>query len=77
MNSTHVFKNLNQDSIRIFDLAGNPAKVACVALDYAKQIHKALICDGQGRSLKAPFDVHNTPQGVSFLCDQIQKTCRR
>ena len=58
MNSKHVFKKVNQDINRIFDQAGHPNKVAIVAIDYAKDAHTTLICDAQGRSFKAPFEVN-------------------
>jgi len=77
MNSTLVFKQRNQDIVRIFERAGNPAKVACVIFDYAKASHKVLICDGNGRSLKEPFDVENSPAGLEFVCRQIDKTRQR
>lgn len=77
MNSKHVFKHLNQDICEIFERAGHPDRVACVILDYAKRSHKALICDGTGRSLKEPFDVENTSDGVEFLVAQIGRSCKR
>jgi transposase len=77
MTSKHVFKHLNQDLIELFDQAGHPDRVACVAIDYAKHMHKALICDGTGRSLKDPFDVENTTAGIEFLVAQIARRCNR
>lgn len=50
MATTHVFKSLNQDICQLFDEAAHPSKVACVIFDYAKSVHKALICDGPGSS---------------------------
>ena len=35
----------------------------CVALDYAKAQHTALICNGLGELLKSAFAVDNTPRG--------------
>jgi transposase len=77
MNSKPVFKSLNQDICEIFDRAGHPKKVMVVALDYAKLTHTALICDGEGTSMKAPFDVENTPEGLRFLQQQIEASMRR
>jgi transposase len=77
MSTKHVFKSLNQDICEIFDQATHPSKVACVIFDYAKSFHKALICDGQGRELKGAFDVENTSAGLTFVCDQISRTCKR
>ncbi len=77
MSNRHVFKQLNQDICQIFDRAESPSRAACVILDYAKQTHKALICDATGRILKNAFDVENSTRGVEFLCIQIAKSCRR
>ena len=77
MNSKHVFKNRNQDIIQLFEKAGQPNKVACVILDYAKWSHKVLICDGTGQSLKQSFDIENTTAGVEFLLGQISRSCNR
>ena len=73
----HVFKKLNQDINRIFDQAGHPNKVAIVAIDYAKTSHTVLICDGQARYFKAPFEVKNNPEGLQYLCAQIAQSCKR
>jgi transposase len=77
MKNHPVFKHVNQDIYEIFDRAEHPQKVLIVALDYAKQTHKALICSGAGASLKAPFDVENTPEGLRFLQKQIEASMRR
>jgi transposase len=77
VNSTLVFKHRNQDIVRIFERAGNPAKVACVIFDYAKASHLAFVCDGEGRNLKDTFEVENSTAGVDFVCQQIAKTCNR
>lgn len=77
MNQHQVFKNLNQDLCEIFQQAEHPKKVMIVALDYAKQTHTALICNGAGTSLKAPFDVENSPEGLRFLQRHIEASMRR
>lgn len=77
MNNHPVFKNVNQDICEIFERAEHPKKVIVVALDYAKQTHTALICNGAGASLKAPFDVENSPEGLRFLQQQIEASMRR
>jgi len=61
----------------IFEKASSPRKVLCVAIDYAKEKHVALCCDGEGDILKKAFDIENNPAGIDFLCDQIQSTARR
>lgn len=77
MNHHQVFKNVNQDLCAIFQRAEHPKKVMIVALDYAKQTHTALICNGAGTSLKAPFDVENSPEGLRFLQQHIEASMRR
>ena len=72
-----IFPRENQKVVDLFDSAKHPSKVACVALDYAKKTHTALICDGDGRRLKAAFSVDNSPEGIDFLTDRIEKICRK
>lgn len=60
----------------IFERAGDPRKVLCVALDYAKRKHVAMVCDGHGDILKRPFTVDNTREGVDFLAGQVAATAR-
>ncbi len=61
----------------IFEQAKSPEKIICVAVDYAKSKHVALVCDGTGDILKQPFTVFNSLEGVSFLTEQIDATARR
>ena len=72
-----IFRRKNQSVVELFDSAPHPNKVACVALDYAKATHTALICDGSGRRLKAAFPVSNSPEGVDFVMDRVEKICRK
>jgi len=57
--------------VQLFEKAGHPAKVMCVALDYAKATHTALICNGQGDLLKGSFTVDNTAAGATQLLEQV------
>jgi transposase len=50
--------------------------VLCVAIDYAKRKHVALICDGHGDILKKPFTVDNTREGVDYFIEQVAATAR-
>ena len=77
MNNKQVFKHRNQDICEIFNRAEHPRKVMVVVLDYAKQTHTVLICDGTGDSLKAAFPVENSSEGLRFLQDQIKASLRR
>jgi transposase len=63
--------------IRLFEAAGHPAKVMCVALDYAKAQHTALICNGLGDLLKGAFAVDNAPSGAEVLLDQVRASARQ
>lgn len=74
--ATSIYPNQNGFLKQIFDRV--PArKILCVALDFAKEKHMALCCDGNGEILKDPFPVHNSTQGVEFLCEQVLASARR
>lgn len=75
--SSSVYRNQNAQVRAIFERAGSARKVLCVALDYAKSKHVALICDGSGDILKSAFPVENNLAGVSWLIEQIAATARR
>jgi len=72
-----IYKNQCPQLKSIFDTAKSPQKVLCVAIDYAKLKHVALICDGNGNVMKKPFTVDNSLAGIAFLVDQINATARR
>lgn len=75
--TTSVYRNQNLLLRAVFERARDPRKVLCVALDYAKRKHVALICDGHGDILKAAFPVENNAAGIDFLIDHIDATSRR
>lgn len=68
-----IYPDGNPEISKLFEQAGHPAKVMCVALDYAKAQHTALICNGQGDLLKGAFAVDNTPAGAIQLLDQVRE----
>ncbi len=72
-----VYRNQNALVRAVFERAGDARKVLCVALDYAKFKHVALICDGHGDLLKASFPVENNAAGVAHLIKEISATARR
>lgn len=76
-NSNSVYRNSNPYIASVFERAGDARNVLCVAIDYAKSKHLALVCDGNGDVLKAPFSVRNDADGVAFLIDQVRSTARR
>ena len=71
-----VYRSQNATLRALFERAGDPRKVICVPLDYAKRKHVALVCDGHGDILKAAFPVENNPAGVAWLIEQISATAR-
>jgi len=77
MKDKSIFTRQNQTLINLFRDAQHPEKVLCVPIDYAKQTHMALFCDGSERQLKKPFPVKNNPEGIAFLLDAVEKICRK
>ena len=57
-------------------LPETPGTVLCVALDYAKRKHVALICDGNGDDLKSSSPVENNTAGIGHLPKEISATAR-
>jgi len=74
--SNSIYRNQNAALRTIFERAKSPDKILCVALDYAKTKHVALVCDGNGEILKKSFPVENNLAGVGFLCEQIASSAR-
>ena len=72
-----IFEKTNPAIEKIFLDAGKPEKVMCLPMDYAKRIHTALACNGAGDQLRAPFNVHNTPAGITFLDNVVDGLCRK
>lgn len=77
MSTIGIFRQRNQELSNLFEAAGHPAKVMCVAMDYAKKTHTVIICNGEGRRLKASFNVHNTPEGLAFLTEKVHGLCSK
>jgi len=77
MKNKNIFTAQNQTLINLFKDAGHPDKVLCIPIDYAKQTHMALCCNGSGKVLKKAFPVKNTPEGITFLLEVVDKICRK
>jgi transposase len=77
MKHKNIFSRQNQTILGLFEQAGHPQKVLCVVLDYAKLTHTGLCCNGAGKVLKNPFPVQNTPDGLEFLIQTVDKLCRK
>jgi transposase len=67
-----IYSRCNPQLLKLFEQAGHPAKVLCVALDYAKAQHMALLCNGLGELLKPSFALDNTPQGAAKLLEEVR-----
>ena len=70
--SKNIFTQQRPELIRLFAHAGSPEKVLCVPMDYAKEKHVALCCNGLGMILKQSFPVDNTPEGVEYLLTVLE-----
>ncbi len=77
MSKRSIFTRQNQTLIDLFKDAGHPDKVLCIPIDYAKQTHVALYCNGSGKVLKKAVPVKNTPEGIGFLLEVADKICRK
>jgi transposase len=67
-----IYSNCNPQLVKVFEQAGHPAKVMCVALDYAKAQHTALICNGLGDLIKSAFCIDNTSDGLTELLQHVR-----
>src|ERR1019366_149326 len=72
-----IYSKCNPQLLTLFEQAGHPAKVMCVALDYAKAQHTALICNGLGDLLKPRFVVDNTTQGAAKLLSEVRACAKQ
>lgn len=72
-----VYSQCNPQLVRLFEQAADPAKVMCVALDYAKTKHTVLLCNGRGDLLKSAFAVENNGGGASDLLQEVRQSCQR
>jgi len=74
---TSIFQRANPAIQELYKMAGSPAKVMCIPIDYAKRQHTALVCNGAGMQLHSPFHIHNNPDGVAFLEKTVTGLCRK
>jgi transposase len=72
-----IFRKRNPDVEALFEKAGLATKVMCVAFDYAKKIHTAVVCDGSGRQLRGVFNVENNRAGLDYLLGIVASLCRK
>ncbi len=74
MNS--IYSKADPFLLKLFEEAGNLRKVLCAPLDFAKQSHAVMFCNGLGDILKKPFNIPNSSEGVEKLVAEISATCR-
>lgn len=72
-----IYANCNPQLLKLFETAGHPAKVLCVALDFAKAQHTALICNGRGDILKGAFALDNSRAGAEQLLAQVRHCAQK
>ena len=74
MKKSDIYQNQSQELLRLFEEAGDSAKVMCVPIDYAKSDHTVMFCSGNGDIMRKPFSVKNNPAGVEYLSDQVRRS---
>ena len=77
MKKRNIYQNQSQELLGLFQQAADNAKVMCVPIDYAKKDHVVMFCNGHGDILRKPFSVENSPDGVTYLIDQVTRSCQR
>ena len=76
MKKRNVFQNQSQEILSLFERAKDRSKVMCIPIDYAKKDHLAMLCDGNGKIIRKPFSVQNSPEGKNYLIDQVKRSCQ-
>lgn len=72
-----IYSRSNPRLLKLFEDAGHPAKVLCVALDYAKAQHTALFCNGLGDLAKPAFAINNSLEGAEELIAQVRACAKQ
>lgn len=75
MKKKNIYVNQSQELLTLFEEAGDSAKIMCIPIDYAKKDHVVMFCNGYGDIVRKPFSVKNTPEGVSYLTEQVTRFC--
>ena len=75
MKKKTIYAGQSQELLRLFEEAGNNAKIMCVPIDYAKKDNVVMFCNGYGDILRKPFSVKNSPEGIEYLSDQVTRSC--
>ncbi len=77
MKQKSIYQNQCPQLRELFSSAPSPAQILVVSLDFARDKHLALFCNGLGDGLLKPFSVHNNQAGVDLLNQRIHKTIQR
>lgn len=77
MKNRNIYQNQSQELLHLFADAGSNRKVMCVPMDFAKNDHLVMFCNGHGDILRKPFSVKNTPEGIAYVHDQVMRSCRK
>ena len=48
MKKRNIYQNQSQELLHLFESAGSNDKVMCVPMDYAKNDHLVMFCNGHG-----------------------------
>jgi len=48
MKKRNIYQNQSQELLHLFEEAGSNEKVMCVPMDYAKNDHLVMFCNGHG-----------------------------
>jgi hypothetical protein len=75
MKKRTIYTNQSQELLYLFEQAGNNTKVMCVPIDYAKKDHVVMFCNGYVDILRKPFVVKNSPEGLKYLLEQVERSC--
>jgi len=76
MKKRNIFQNQSQEILTLFERAKDRSKVMCIPMDYAKKDHVVMFCNGNGKILRKPFSIKNSPEGVEYLIDRVTRSCR-
>ena len=76
MKRQSIYPDRSQELLDLFQDAGNPSRLMCVPIDYAKKDHLVMFCNANGEVLRKPFSVKNSADGVKYLLGQVTRSCR-
>lgn len=76
MKKKTIYTGRSQQLLTLFEEAGSSAKIMCVPIDYAKEDHVVMFCNGYGDILRKPFSVKNSLEGINYLTQQVTRSCR-